>query len=139
MYAIDRPTHLEYVSNQLAADSGMTAEGLHLRAVENLPRRVSEIRLHDCGRGIFGLSAGGTFEASLLLVDDIWDQLAVHFPGELLAAVPSRDLVFAIGSEWQDAHELIANEARVELADKRYAISSSVLVRRDGKWTACGQ
>jgi uncharacterized protein YtpQ (UPF0354 family) len=136
MYAIDRPDHLEYLSNEVAAATGFTAEKLHDAAVKNLPSRLGKVQLHDCGEGVFGLSAGGTFEASLLLLDDLWHQLAERLPGEPLAAVPSRDLLFVVGSARPNANDLIASRARIELAEKRYAISQSVLVRRGGKWLA---
>lgn len=136
MYAIDRPDHLEYLSNEVASATGFSAEGLHEAAVRNLPSRLGQVQLHDCGEGVFGLSAGGTFEASLLLLDALWQQLAEHLPGEPLAAVPSRDLLFVVGSARPNANELIASRARIELAEKRYAISQSVLVRRGGRWLA---
>ncbi len=136
MYAVDRDTHLQYVSNQEVAATGLSLEELHNIAVKNLPGRLGEINLHDCGEGMFGLSAGGTFEASLLLVDGLWDQLADHLPGEPLAAVPSRDLLFVIGSARPNSAERIAEKARIQLEDDRYAISSSVLVRRNEKWVA---
>ena len=136
MYAIDRPTHVEYVSNGALATTGLTLEQLHQRSIENLPARLGKVQLHDCGSGVFGLSAGGTFEASLLLLDDLWRQLAEHLPGEPLAAVPSRDLLFVIGSARPDSAELIAAKARIVLIDDRYAISQSVIKRREGKWQA---
>jgi hypothetical protein len=136
MYAIDRPGHLEYISNHVAAASGFTTEGLHNKAIKNLPARLGNVQLHDCGGGVYGLSAGGNFEASLLLLGDLWLQLTEYLPGEPLAAVPSRDLLFVIGSERPNADELISRQARIELAEKRYAISQSVLMRREGKWIA---
>ena len=136
MYAIDRPKHLEYVSNQVASATGLTIDRLHDLAVRNLPSRLGTVQLHDCGEGVYGLSAGGTFEASLLLLDEVWTNLAGYLPGEPLAAVPSRDLLFVVGSATPNAEQLIAAKARIELAEKRYAISQSVLVRRDGKWVA---
>ena len=97
MYAIDRPSHLEYISNEVASATGLTVEELHRRSVKNLPSRLGNVQLHDCGEGVYGLSAGGTFEASLLLVDDLWSQLADRLPGDILAAIPSRDLLFVLG------------------------------------------
>jgi uncharacterized protein YtpQ (UPF0354 family) len=136
MYAVDRPNQLEYVSNETAAATGLTKEELHATSIKNLPYRLGQVQLHDCGQGVYGLSAGGNFEASLLLLDDLWHQLAQYFPGEPLAAIPSRDLLFVIGSARPNAGQLIAARARIELAEKRYAISQSVLVRKEGKWLA---
>ncbi len=136
MYAINRPNHYEYVSNEVASATGLDAESLHRTAVKNFPSHLGEVQLHDCGDGLYGLSAGGDFEASLLLLDDLWLQLETHLPGEPLAAAPSRDLLFVIGSDRPNSLALISEKARIELPDKRYAISQSVLVRRAGKWVA---
>jgi uncharacterized protein YtpQ (UPF0354 family) len=136
MYAIDRPRHLEYVSNQVASASGLTVDRLRDLAVRNLASRLDNVQLHDCGEGVYGISAGGTFEASLLLMDDIWHNLAGYVPGEPLAAVPSRDLLFLVGSDAPNAERLIAAKAQIELVEKRYAVSQSVLIRRDGRWVA---
>lgn len=138
MYAIDRPQHLEYVSNEVAAASGLTTEQLHKTAIANLPSRLGNVQLHDCGEGVYGLSAGGTFEASLLFLDGLWQQPAEYLPGEPLAAAPSRDLLFVVGSSRANADHLINARARIELPEKRYAISQSVLIRRAGKWLARG-
>lgn len=136
VYAIDGASRLEYISNQAAAASGFTTEELHDRAVKNLPARLSNVRLRDAGEGVLQLSAGGTLEASLLLLDDLWLQLADYLPGDPLAAVPSRDRLFIIGSERPNADELISKKARTEALQKRHAISQCVLVRREGKWVA---
>lgn len=138
LYAIDRPSHFEFVAMREIKARQLSVEELHDLAVSNLPSRVSQVEVHDLGGGMHGLSAGGNLEASLLLVDSLWDQLAARLPGEPLAAVPARDLLFTIGSGQPDAMELISSRARIALAEKRYAISQSVLVRRVGRWQAVG-
>ena len=138
MYAIDRPSHFEFVAMREIKARQLSVEELHELAVTNLPSRVSQVEVHDLGGGLHGLSAGGNLEASLLLVDSLWDRLAARLPGEPLAAVPARDLLFTIGSGQPNAMELISSRARIDLAENRYAISQSVLVRRGGKWHAVG-
>ncbi len=136
MYAVDRPNRLEYITNKTFDTLGMDLEALHRLAVQNLPRCLDRIQLHDCGDGVIGISAGGTFEATLLLLDDLWPRLAPHLPGQPLAAIPSRDLIFTIGSEQPRAFELIAERARTPLADRRYELSKSVFIRHGGGWSA---
>lgn len=136
MYAIDRPDHLEYVQNRTLRASSLSVDRLHALAVRNLPSRVQDINMIDAGDGLFAFAAGGNFEASLLFIDAFWEQLAPRFPGRPLVAIPSRDLLFAIGSEQPRAAQIIREKARVELVDNRYAISQTVLERVDGKWRA---
>lgn len=138
MYAIDRPSHFEFVATREIKARQLSVEELHDLAVANLPSRVSQVEVHDLGGGLHGITAGGNLEASLLLVDTLWDQLAERLPGEPLAAVPARDLLFTIGSGQPEAMALISSRARTGLAEKRHAISQSVLVRRGGRWQAVG-
>lgn len=136
MYAIDRPNRLEYITHKTLSIMGMGLEALHQLAVRNLPRCLDRIQLHDCGDGVIGISAGGTFEATLLLLDELWPRLAPHLPGQPLAAIPSRDLIFIIGSEQPQAFELIAARARTALAERRHALSNAVFIRNSGGWSA---
>jgi uncharacterized protein YtpQ (UPF0354 family) len=138
MYAIDRPSHFEFVPMREIKARQLSVEELHGMAVNNLPSRLSQVEVHDLGGGMHGITAGGNLEASLLLVDSLWDQLAERLPGEPLAAVPARDVLFTIGSEQPNAMELISSRARMDPVEKRYAISQSVLVRRGGRWQAVG-
>ena len=39
------------------------------------------------------LTGDGNFEASMILLDTIWDQLAQHFPNGAVAALPARDVL----------------------------------------------
>src|SRR6266700_3616024 len=41
----------------------------------------------------------GNLESSLLLVDHLWEQIGPQLPGELIAAVPSRDMLAVTGSQ----------------------------------------
>lgn len=136
MYAIDRPNRLEYITHKAFDAMGMDLDALHQLAVQNLPRCLDRIQLHDCGDGVIGISAGGTFEATLLLLDELWPRLASHLPGQPLAAIPSRDLIFVIGSEQPRAFELIAARARTPLADRRHELSTSVFIRQGQHWSA---
>ncbi|MBA5604464.1 hypothetical protein H3H36_03700 [Duganella sp. FT3S] len=136
MYAIDRPNRLEYITRKTFDTMDMDLDALHQLAVRNLPRCLDRIQLHDCGDGVIGISAGGTFEATLLLLDDLWPRLAPHLPGQPLAAIPSRDLIFTIGSAQPRAFELIAERARTPLADRHHALSTAVFIRQDHGWSA---
>lgn len=51
------------------------------------------VALHDAG-GMYAVIAGGNFEASLLLVRELWADIAEQLGAKtLLAAVPARDLL----------------------------------------------
>ena len=73
--------------------AGLDAEALHATGMENLVRLASErTRLQPHGH-IFALFLDGNFEASLLLLDDLWERaLAGYIQGGFVVAVPARDV-----------------------------------------------
>ena len=44
------------------------------------------------------MSAGGNYEASLLLIDDIWSSGQVKVNGDIVVAIPTRDVLLVTGS-----------------------------------------
>lgn len=82
------------------------------------------------------LTCGGNYEASMLLVDDVWDFVAEHVDGDVIAAAPARDLLFATGSNSSvGLSEMEAAVRRVFEGDFSYRVSRAMLRRQDGGWT----
>lgn len=134
MYAEDRDDCFAYLTTKRVRELGLDLDDLHDLAVENLPHRVPNIQVHGDGHS-FMITAGGSFEASLLLHPTLWDGLAEHLVGFPIAVVPARDLLFVAGSESELGRAFINEKARVELEDKRYALSTRVFIRKDGVWS----
>jgi uncharacterized protein YtpQ (UPF0354 family) len=135
MYALDYPDRFEFITRRHLQENGLNQEELHALALSNLPNRVPKIELHgEFPR--YMITAGGNFEATLLLLDGLWDQLTEHLPGKPMAVVPARDLLFVSGSDYEGASQFLADVASKELEEKRYALSKCILVREGGKWHA---
>jgi uncharacterized protein YtpQ (UPF0354 family) len=134
MYAEDRDDCFAYLTKKRMRELGLNLDDLHDLAVENLPCRVPNIQVHGDGHS-FMITAGGNFEASLLLHPTLWDGLAEHLAGFPIAVVPARDLLFVAGSESEQGRAFIKEKARLELDDKRHALSTRVLIRKDGAWS----
>lgn len=134
MYAEDRDDCFSYLTKKRVRELGLNLNDLHHLAVENLPHRVPNIQVHGDGHS-FMITAGGSFEASLLLHPTLWDGLAEHLVGFPIAVVPARDLLFVAGSESEKGRAFIKEKAQIELDDKRYALSTRVLIRKDGAWS----
>ena len=109
---------------------------LRAQAVANLWAAHDHIRVHGIpGSGHLLLTCGGNYEASLLLVDELWEQLAPHLQGDPVVAVPTRDVVALVGSE--DLEPLAAIRAAAgRIYDQgSYPVWPNLLVRREGRWT----
>ncbi|TSP12225.1 DUF1444 family protein [Cupriavidus campinensis] len=133
MYAIDLPTHFRFVTYRELTDASISEEELHAVALRNLPMRLPEIEFHgEAPR--YMVTAGGSFEATLLLLESLWEQVEEQMPGEILAAVPARDLLFVSASGWEGALPFMQDMTSRDFPEKRYALSTCVLARRDGEW-----
>lgn len=135
LYAEDEPSHFQFISRRRLNELGLSEEGLHLRALLNLPERPPKVEVHGTPPRQM-VVAGGNFEATLLLYDGLWDQLAKSVSGELLAVAPSRDLLFVSDSAWEGAREFLTGVASKELEDKSHMLSKRILRRTSGKWVA---
>ena len=133
MYAVDYPDRFEFIAGRHLRENRISEAELHELALSNLPSRLPQIEMHG-NSPCHMITAGGNMEATLLLHDTLWDQLAEHLPGEPMAVVPARDLLFVSGAGWDGAVEFLTAVANEELQDARYALSKCLLVRRSGRW-----
>jgi len=73
-YAVDGGETFYLVQRRHLSEVGLTESELHKRALTNLynlARKRLEVRPYQ---GIYVVLMGGNFEASLLLVDSLWDE-----------------------------------------------------------------
>jgi uncharacterized protein YtpQ (UPF0354 family) len=118
-YAFDGGSHYEIVSYRDLDDLGVTTKELHDRALMNLRGLELDVRAHK-GDRIIMLTVGGNYEAALILLPEIWDSVLQMVTGQIVAAVPARDVLYFTG----DAdHENLAEMRRwtskaIEQVDK---------------------
>jgi uncharacterized protein YtpQ (UPF0354 family) len=73
----------------------ITIEMLHDAAMENLATAVSDkTEISGDAKGIMMLTNGGNFEAPMILIDFIWEQLTNLIQDDICIAIPARDLLF---------------------------------------------
>jgi uncharacterized protein YtpQ (UPF0354 family) len=107
--------------------------GLLPLALENLTRIMPSAEQNGDGPW-YWLSAGGDYEASLLLFDAVWDQLAQSVDGEIVAAVPARDTLVFTGSNSAEGLKAIKDQAAHVVKTGNYVVSETLIIRRGGKW-----
>ena len=108
---------------------------LHKLAVENLVDRVPGI-IHREPEPPFTIVAGGKYSASLLLVDKLWDKEASAVRGDLIAAVPTGNLLIFTGSASPGGVEALRKKVQQVNGGDGDTISTTLLVRRNGQWEA---
>jgi hypothetical protein len=138
-YVVDTGDEFEFVQQRHLTEDGIDDNRLHSIGIANLGDLVAEqgLSLVPHPEGIlFGVLFGGNFEASLILLDFLWEDAFREFvSGDYVIAVPGRDiLAFCDASSAEGLQELReAIELRKE-ADATHLISDDLYVRRDGKW-----
>lgn len=131
VYAEDTPKNINYFSARDFAQTGVARTELRALAVANLKRLIREPQVRP-GRHATMITAGGNYEASLLLFDDLWASLP-KTTGERVIVVPTRDvLLFADSADKQGIATL--REAAADLsADSPYRLTNTLFVRRNGR------
>lgn len=131
VYAEDTPNSLRYFPQSELRDAGLEHAQLRHLALANLRRKLPEI---DSQRGplLTMLIAGGNFESSLLLLDELWEKQARQVSGEVVIAVPSRDVLIHADSARPEAIERLRELAQQALQDNSYPITDRLFVYRNG-------
>jgi uncharacterized protein YtpQ (UPF0354 family) len=94
-YVVDQGEYFQYILSRDLRAAGMTQVELHRNAVANLATMLNDrnARVHAWDDA-FAVLFDGNFEASLILVDDLWDKaLAPFAPNGFLAALPNKNVL----------------------------------------------
>ena len=91
-YAFDLPAGFVMVRPQDLAQLGLSPDQLRKLSLENLRREMPEIAVEVNG-DVHRVITGKNFEACTLLAPNFWTKVASQIDGEVIVAVPSRDVV----------------------------------------------
>ncbi len=137
-YVADQCDKFQFIQNRDLSSDGIDAEGLHKIGVANLERRASHgIRVYpDPNRTVFGVVLDGNFEASLILLDSLWEDSFRQFvSGQYAIAVPARDiLAFCDVSSAAGLHELRQVINRLKTAGADHRLADNLFVRTGNEW-----
>ena len=129
VYAEDGGTRVRYLmSNE---DLGVDREGLRSLAVANLERLLPKIEMSVHEYGFAWFSAGGDYEASLLLFDSIWNGGQIVMDGDIVVAVPAKDVLLVTGSRNERGLAAVRQLA-AEYVQDDYGLTATLFVYRDG-------
>lgn len=138
-YLVDQGDHFAYVQRRhLASKQSPIADepSLHRAGVDNLARLVQQkLTVHPHG-AIHALVMDGHFEASLMLLDSLWDDTFCKLaPNGAVVALPTRDvLAFCDAKSEQGLQELQALVARVAASQADHRLTNTLYRRVDGQW-----
>ena len=135
IYALDDSNRMRFLTADELA--GIKRNELKALAVENLIRIVPKIEVRSDGN-VSMMTAGGDYAASLLLLDDIWTGGQVKVNGDIVVAIPARDVVLVTGSQNRTGLKQM-REAVAKLADGPYRLTTALFVYRKGRFVKFGK
>ena len=92
-YVVDLGTHFQYIQRRHLWAEGMTQQELHRSSVAKLSMMLNDKSavVHPCA-DCFLVVFDGHFDASLILVDVLWDEMLDGFaPNGFVVTVPSKN------------------------------------------------
>jgi len=132
LYVQDNKRSVRFLSKASVASLALPAAELRVRAVNNFRQRLSGIQSQQKD-DVYLLQLDAFYEASLLLVDEIWQSPALKVDGDIVVAVPARDVLMVSGTDSANLDELRVMAA--DIAQRTgHVVSPQLFVRREGKW-----
>lgn len=119
-YVQDLPTQINYINDDHLLDLGLSLDALHGLALENAAQRRWQPRFE--GDGIYVPVLDGNFEASLLLLPDLWADIDADL-GTIGAIVAARDVIIFGDIEQPGLLDAMKNIVARNEGQLSYAIS----------------
>lgn len=130
-YALDLPDRVQFLSVDDLDELAMSHDEVREHALDNLQTMPVEV----IGKGpIYVLSAGGTYEASVLTLTPFWDDLQQHSGTPIVAVAPTRDMVFFTFSERRRVRRRMERTADQLYDQGGYVVSPTLLVWTEDGW-----
>lgn len=134
LYAYDTEAGLELIQERELEKLHINRDQLHEIAMANY-RQLLKQQLNAQNNGeAFWFILDGNLEAGLVLVDEIWDQVAGFLKEEIVLCVPSRDVIFATGKSNNAAITDFTERARQILTSGDHPLSNNWFIREDKQW-----
>jgi len=123
------------LSEQELVRAGLPPAGRRARAVRNLKRLLLSVDLQG-GDGVYLVTADGAHEATLVLDDGLWsgEGLAAKVKGEVVVAIPARDVLLVTGSEDEAGLARVRAAARRVMTEGTHTLTEQLFVRRGGRF-----
>jgi uncharacterized protein YtpQ (UPF0354 family) len=133
LYAEDSPKNIRYVGPKDLELAKIERSELRALACENLKRLLPKIERHGTN-GLYMVAAGGDYEASLLLLDSIWSSGQMDVEGDIVVAIPTRDLLLVTGSQNPQGIEKVKQMVKEASTSGSYRLTQKLFAYRNGKF-----
>lgn len=138
LYKDESNNYFKYVQYGDLKEIQTSEEELYENSLNNLMNlcEVQELKMQEFEQGYYGLFLDGNFEASLILIDELWNNnLRQYITTDFAVAIPSRDVIIFCD---QDSDTAI-NEMKLVIErvweDGDHLLIDRILIRNEGEWT----
>jgi uncharacterized protein YtpQ (UPF0354 family) len=137
MYSFDLPERFAFLNQQEASNLNLSLLELHDLAINNLLSRLENIDIQQMNDlPVFCLEIGGNLDASLMLLQEVRDVVANDVPGEIVAAVPSRDVFLVTGSDSTEGIAAIQAVVEDVWVNADHLLSQQLWIWQGEQWRA---
>ncbi len=136
VYAEDDPARTRYL--MAGEDLGIARKELRTLAVANLRRLLPKIEMsHEDHLTL--VSAGGDYDASLLLLDEIWTSGQIKVEGDVVVAIPARNVLLVTGSQDRTGLRNLRTLVAKVAANGSHGLTRTLFVYRNGGFKKFGR
>ena len=129
VYAEDSEKNISYFTQDNFNKLHISRDSIEALALDNLDRMLTRTeRIGDEGR--YMVTAGGSYEASLLLLNSFWSRKNFPVKGDIVVAIPNRDMLLITGSKDKANIDWMRARAQVAYDSGSYQISPNLF-----RWT----
>lgn len=127
-YAEDTDNEIRYLTQNDLKFFSFELRSLKELAIKNLDEILTSIKRKD-GGGFYMIIAGGNYEASIILLDNFLTKANFPIDGDMVVAIPNRDMLLVTGSNNKPGISKIK-----ELANNTYKTGNYILSNYLYKW-----
>ena len=98
VYAEDTNASIKYLFKKDLEHINFEEGALKALAIQNIDRMLNSIQKKGC-EGVYMVIAGGDYEASMILIDSIITKENFDVNGDIVIAIPNRDMLLITGSK----------------------------------------
>ncbi len=133
-YIYDNELGFEIIQEEELDKLKISKEELHEIALSNYRKLISKKLKAQSNSEAFWFILDGNLEASLILVDEIWDQIEEQVKEDIVVCVPSRDVIIATGKSKTKVIEDFSEKAKEILLNGDHTLSKNWFVRENKEW-----
>lgn len=131
VYAEDNEKSIRYFTQNEFNKLHISRDSLAVVALDNLDRILAKAE-RTGNNGRYMVTAGGTYESSMLLLNSFWSNKNFPVKGDIVVTIPNRDVLLITGCKDKPNLDWIRVRAQESYDSGSYQISSS-LFRWNGK------